>query len=366
MEVPDLSKLDRAANRALTFLKEKSERNAETSRKSLVALLQEAETSLELYDEALAAIRARTSIAIHFHPERISRVSATVAEGLWKEGECLTQFDTGISSGSPTGFVGGVRDEWERKFFGGYYHTPEVTHKGRPKYGALILANCPDGPAPRFGSSYLVLHPEVNKRSTYTFGGNQDDLAWKRTGSWDHLDSIFLPVLKKLKEDDSVLGSPSLSISEFLGFQRDGGGSSSASPNLSHALDSYVEAQIHGRVRLREDVEKVVVDRSFYGSELERTLEKLARDYELELEWYDGYTASINEMPTEFRGYRIDALTRRIAVGGELTAAKIGAASNSFHSNPELWEEWRKGGEALTYFRRVWHALVYHGRATHK
>ncbi len=355
--------LSRAAAEALRFLREKSEHNAASVNSELLALLQEAEVSLEFYLDTLKVVKAESRIAIHFHPERITKAGITVAEGLLREGRCLTQFETGISSGSPTGFAGGVRDEWERKFFGGRYHHQGASFSERPKYGALMLACFPDGPAPRFGSSYLILHPEVNKRSTYTFGGNQDDLTWKRTGSWKHLDSIFLPVLEKLKKEGTVLGNHELAAKEFLDLLKLGNMRPARTGKLSNALDSYVEAQIHGPVSLREDVEKLVVDRSLYGTELEDTLAKLAVEYELELEWYEGYSARVEELPVEFRGYTIDRLLDRIAPDGELTAAKIGTASNSFHEHPDLWSEWGAGGEGLTYFRRAWHALVYHGQS---
>ena len=131
---------------------------------------------------------------------------------------------------------------------------------------------------------------------------------------------------------------------------------------MSNALDSYVEAQIHGPINLQEDVEKLVVDRSLHDTEMEDTVEQLALEYSIEVEWYDGYTAMVEDLPVEFRGYEIDRLMRRIAPDGELTAAKIGVASNSFHKQPDHWAEWNDGGEGLTYFRRVWHALVYHGQ----
>lgn len=354
----------RAANAALMFLKEKCAGNAEVTRKSLLALLREEGVSEKNYLEVLDVIKANTRIAIHFHPERLTNTGISVAQGLFNIGRYLTQFETGISSGSPTGFAGGVRDEWEHTFFGACYHQSEVGVAGRPKYGALMLATYPDGPAPRFGSSYLVLHSDVNKRSTYTYGGNQDDLAWKRTGSWDHLDSIFLPVLKDLKERGSVLGSQGVTVKEYLELLKVDAVRLGRSSRLSNALDSYVEAQIHGPICLASDVEKIVVDHSFHSTKLEGILVKLATRYNLELNWYNGYTAEVSAMPAEFRGYEIGSLINRIAGDGHLTAAKIGTASNSFHRTPDDWAKWRNSGEALTYFRRVWHALVYHGQAS--
>jgi len=81
----------------------------------------------------------------------------------------MSQFETGLSGGSPSAFPGGERDQWESQLFGGAYHEPDASPAGRPKYGALAVMDHPDGPAPRFGSCYFLLHAEVSSRSTFTF-----------------------------------------------------------------------------------------------------------------------------------------------------------------------------------------------------
>jgi hypothetical protein len=54
-------------------------------------------------------------------------------------------------------------------------------------------------------------------------------------------------------------------------------------------------------------------------------------------------------------------LAERIAGGGVLDAALIGAAANSLKLEPEIWQYWASYEEVLTQFRRLWHVLVLGG-----
>jgi Protein of unknown function (DUF3626) len=91
------------------------------------------------------------------------------------------------------------RDLWEDRLFGGAYHGAGVTSPGRPKYGALDVMHYPDGPAPRFGSCFFLLRPDVANRSTFTFGGSHEDRALDRTGTRDVMEPVFAPLLSQLE-----------------------------------------------------------------------------------------------------------------------------------------------------------------------
>src|SRR5207344_3078685 len=82
--------------------------------------------ALENYTEAIELIRQHARIVLHFHPDRLGRKTTNVAECLLSEGVYRNQFETGLSSGSPTAFPGGERDGWERTLFGGAYHNDGV------------------------------------------------------------------------------------------------------------------------------------------------------------------------------------------------------------------------------------------------
>jgi hypothetical protein len=105
-----------------------------------------------------------------------------VAESLLRDGVYRNQYETGLSSGSPTAFPGGERDIWERTLFGGAYHAEGVLASERPKYGSLELVRFPDGPAPRFGSCYFVLR-DVGARTSITFMGSEHPQASGRSGT---------------------------------------------------------------------------------------------------------------------------------------------------------------------------------------
>src|SRR5262249_8577315 len=151
-----------------------------------------------VYDDAIESVRAHARVGLHFHPERLSRTRRTVAEGLLQTGVYQSQFETGLSSGSPSAFPGGERDLWERRLFGVDYHGGDAVAAGRPKYGALAVMDHPDGPAPRFGSCYFLLHPAIAKRATLTFGGSHEHQAPERTGTLDLLDPVMAPLLEQL------------------------------------------------------------------------------------------------------------------------------------------------------------------------
>ena len=114
-------------------------------------------------DDALAPVAAAISnhawVTLNFHPYRRLADGHSVAEGLLADGVYRGQFETRISNGSASAYPGGDRDRWEQLLFEGAYRS--AAPEERPKYGALALMRHADGAAPRFGSCYLRLRPEV-------------------------------------------------------------------------------------------------------------------------------------------------------------------------------------------------------------
>ena len=94
---------------------------------------------------------------LHFHPDRFGHKTTNVAESLLVEGVYRNQFESGLSSASPTAYPGGERDIWERTLFGGAYHIDSVLASERPNtepwnwFGFLTVD------ASAFGSCYFVL-----------------------------------------------------------------------------------------------------------------------------------------------------------------------------------------------------------------
>ncbi len=335
-----------------------------TARREIDTILMRQVLAVRLVNTVLAAIQTGARIGLHFHPERLSRSGVSVAEGLLTGGVYTNQFVAGLSSGSPSAFPGGERDSWERRLFGGAYHTVDVTPSGRPKYGALDVMHYPDGPAPRFGSCFLLLRPNVAKRSTFTFGGSHEDGALARTGTLDVIEPVLAPLLLQLESGGGAFGMADLSVEGCLTRMVQNFSTpfcDSASRPLGRALDSFIEVQIHGELRMGNDVELLVADSTFRDHPVGEVLTAISNTYRISMNWYPGYRMAVREVPEIFRDYPVRPLAERIAVHGMLDAAVIGAAANSMRLDPKIWEGWASDDELLTQSRRLWHLLVLTG-----
>jgi hypothetical protein len=316
------------------------------------------------YENAVAGIRAEARIALHFHPERLGRNAKSVVESLLSGGVYKNQFEAGLSSGSPSAFPGGERDMWESRLFGGAYHGTEVLSSGRPKYGALDVMRHPDGPAPRFGSCYFLLRPDVACRSTFTFGGSHEDCALDRTGTLTTFDLVMAPLLSQLQRGHGAFGVSDLTVARCLNQLAHGLSEPISDPRsrpLGRALDSFIEVQVHGDIRLGKDVERLVCDPAFERHSVGNVLMAISTKYGIPLFWHPGFTLPASEVPDIFRDYPVRPLAQRIAGQGMLNAANIGAAANSVKLEPETWRGWASDDDILAQFRRLWHVLVLNG-----
>jgi hypothetical protein len=222
-------------------------------------------------------------VVLHFHPDRFgSKSLMTVAEALLEDGVYRNQFETGLSSGSVSAFPGGERDAWERGLFGGAYHAEGVTNVERPKYGALELIRFPGGPIPRFGSCYFVLRQSVAHRTSFTFMGSEDSRATERLGTIGRMDSVLAALLTEIEQGGMAsppwppYQAPTLGIAQltvlrlfFILNQLKQPRKDPALGDAGRVLDTGIEAQVHGPIDLRFDVELMVADPSFAATLLE-------------------------------------------------------------------------------------------------
>ncbi len=148
------------------------------------------------------------------------------------------------------------------------------------------------GAAPRFGSSYLRLQPEVLQRATFCYP-----------------DSVFEP--QHFGTVDHALHLIALAA---RGDQPD-------------PLDDYIEAHVHGPVLLARDVQALVLDPSFRGG----AVEALACRLPCAVEWHLGSCLEVDALRQhpDYRGAEIIALGLQIARHGVLTPATIGGAQAS-------------------------------------
>ncbi|KAK3342202.1 hypothetical protein B0T25DRAFT_560195 [Lasiosphaeria hispida] len=316
------------------------------------------------YASLLATIAQTSRVAIHFHPDRPAG-GKTVVQHLIADGVYRNQFETNISNGGLSASPGGARDEWERALFGGAYHAggqDEDWCAHRPKYGALdLLGHAADGPAPRFGSCFFVLDPAVLPRCTFTFGGSQDLPRWR--GTADEFDGLLAAVLEESFVSESALGLMGLRPPELVArMLARGTGGQVAGKELSRNLDHYIEAQIHGEVRLGRDVERLVADPSFRNTETGRGLVALSNRFGFPLQWHPGLHLEAEGVPPDFRGPTMPSLAARVARDGVVDACAIGDGVRQLTSDPGAWRDRGTYMQALQELKLLWHVLVRYGK----
>lgn len=197
-DTSDLTRLTHAQRAALQHISAQVDFRRAVARGRLRDAVAAARCPESLLEAALTAIVLHARVVVHFHPDRIGARNVTTAEALLEDGRYRSQFETGLSSGGLTAFPGGDRDAWERSLFGGAYHAPGSDLGDRPKYGALELIRFPDGPWPRFGSCYLVLKPDVARRTSFTFLGSEQPDAADRLGTIDAMEGVLGPLLAEV------------------------------------------------------------------------------------------------------------------------------------------------------------------------
>ncbi|MEW2489327.1 DUF3626 domain-containing protein [Streptomyces sp. NPDC048411] len=245
-------------------------------------------------------------VTLNFHPDRTMR-GRPILLVLAEDGIYHSQFVTGTSNGGLTAHPGGDRWRWESRIFGGAYdHAP--AHE-RPVYGALNFRRNPLGGAPRFGSAHFRLTAEALTRATFCYP-----------------DSFLEPTAFGV--------AASLSLIDL------------AENDDQDALDDYIEAQVHGPLILARDVEALVLDPSYRGTDVEAAAGRLP----CRLDWHPGLRLTVEELALHpgYRGHQYVELGAEIAVDGHLTPRIIGdAARAGLHDQQAL--------------KKVWHCLARFG-----
>ncbi|MEU8970511.1 DUF3626 domain-containing protein [Streptomyces monashensis] len=245
-------------------------------------------------------------ITLNFHPDRIS-AGAPILAALARDGAYHSQYVTGTSNGGLTAHPGGDRTRWESRIFAGAYDDAPAPE--RPLYGALNFRRQVVGAAPRFGSSRLRLTAAVLRRATFCYP-----------------DSAAEPA------DFGVAGAmPLIALAEA---------------DEQDALNDYVESHVHAGVLLTRDVEALVLDASYRGTDVETA----ARRLPFPVEWHPGYRLAVPALRrhADYRGPRYADLGARIAERGLLTPRVIGDAA-------------RAGRYELQDLKMVWHTVARFG-----
>jgi hypothetical protein len=337
--------------------------NRHEAKETINHILKMSNISDKIFENAVVKIKAHGKIGLHFHPDRPDSTMKCVAEALLEQGIYKSQFETFISNGSVSAYPGGERDLWEKRIFGGAYQLEGTTNNQRPKYGALNLMLHPDGPAPRFGSCYFLLSPKVSYRSTYTYLDSHQDP--KEKGTNKEFDLILAALLEEAFLRDFAIGERNLTPASLINhllvnLERPFTDPANKEPNRN--LNHYIEAQVHGDISLKEDVEVLVADPSFKETYVGRILELICHKYSIDLYWHRGFALMVDEVPSDFRGPSMPSLAKRIAQNNFIDAKIIGSAVMDLNRNPETWSDRGTYKEVLQELKLLWHVLVRYGK----
>lgn len=356
------TKLSKSQISALEYMTNYARSRKNEANQVIKEILQMSNIDRESFEDAVTKMKSHAKIALHFHPDRLDGTNKSVAEALLEQGMYRSQFETLLSNGSVSAYPGGQRDLWEKSLFGGAYQQEGTANSERPKYGALDLMLHPDGPAPRFGSCYFLLSPEVSYRSTYTYlDSHQNPLE---RGTYAEFDDILAALLQEVFSRDFALGEKNLRPQKLINhlrvnLMRPFTDPSNLQPNRN--LNHYIEAQVHGDICLKKDVEVLVVDPSFRGTHTERILEQLCLQYSIDLYWHMGFALPVDEVPADFRGPSIPSLAKLIAQNNYIDVSRIGSAAMDLRQNP-AWSDRGTYTEVLQELKLLWHVLVRYGK----
>lgn len=266
-------------------------------------------------ERALAHVAARSGgspvdptlhVTLNFHPDRLHR-GVPILRAMASDGVYRSQFETGTSNGGLTAHPGGDRWEWESGMFGGAYDAAASAE--RPKYGALNYRRRSAGGSPRFGSAHLRLTAAVLARATFCY-------------------------------PDSSSAPTDFGVASRMGLVP------LAEADDRDALDDYIEAHVHGPLCLARDVEALVLDPCFRGTDVEA----LARALPCRVEWHRGFRLHVDELRRhpDYRGPEFVELGLALAVDEHLTAKVVGDAARTGRYDPQA-------------LKRVWHYVARFG-----
>jgi hypothetical protein len=346
---------------ALRHIQDHAKSRKDEALTTIAHILKMSNVSQATFDRSIDRVKRYATVALHFHPDRLDPEMKTVAEALLGQGIYKSQFETLLSSGSVSAHPGGERDLWEKQLYGGAYHRAGASIAERPRYGALELLRHADGPSPRFGSCYFILKPEVSQRCTFTYRDSADSPNEK--GTLEEFDDILAALLAEVFTRNFALGEHNLTVPKLmdrLGCLESPREEPSKLP-VRRNLDYYIEAQVHSVILLRDDVEKLIADPSFQGTDTGEVLNRICERYEIDLSWHCGFALALGEVPTDFRGPSMPSLAKRIATKPYFDVHMVGLSAASLRRSPESWSDIGSFKDVLQELKLLWHVLVKYG-----
>ncbi|WP_087024248.1 DUF3626 domain-containing protein [Thaumasiovibrio subtropicus] len=326
-------------------------------------ILAMSDVSPQALQASLSNIAAHARVCAHFHPDRLTTTAdnqtVNVVQSLLQSGRYVSQFESRISNGKLDPSAKGERADWENHLFGD--HFTQASLPERPKYGALNIAQHADGPCPRFGSCFFVFAPDVTQRSTFSFGDSH--LAPPIRGTINHFLPLLAAMLNESFERETCLGLSDIRPKSIINDVLTTLGKCETEVQNAGNLDHYIEAQIHGDLRLADDVTHLVADSSYRGTPIERDLQTLCERYDIVLQWRQGYQLTLSEVPTDFRGPSMPEIAKQIAEFTQqptLNAHALGQYVNHRYQAVGTASAMDIAA-ALQPYKLLWHVLVRYG-----
>lgn len=202
-------------------------------------------------------------------------------------------------------------------------------------------------------------------RCTLTWGDSHE--GPEHVGTIDAFEPLLAALLEAADASGEALGVSGMDVGTLVrslsSTQRGG-----ARGVQGRALDTYIEAQVHGDIDLSADVDALVVDPSFEGTSTGASLHELCARYGIAFREHPGFVLATQDVPDDFRGPRMVPLAERVdrcfaLVRGQLDAATVGRAAQALQREPESWQDWGTFEESLQHIKQLWHVLVRFGRA---
>lgn len=186
----------------------------------------------------------------------------------------------------------------------------------------------------------------------------------KEKGTYEEFDDILAAIFKDAFFRNDAIGEKNLTpkkLIEHLLINLEQPLKDPSKLKSNRNLNHYIEAQVHGDITLKEDVEVLVADPSFKGTYIGALFEQICLKYSIELYWHMGFVMHVDEIPSDFRGPTMPSLANRIAQDDYIYASVIGDASTDLRRNPELWKVRGSYEEVLQELKYMWHILVRFG-----
>ncbi len=187
----------------------------------------------------------------------------------------------------------------------------------------------------------------------------------KEKGTYKEFDDILAALITETFVSDFAIGEKNMTpikLLDHLLINLEKPFTDPSNKESNRNLNHYIEAQVHGDISLKQDVEVLVSDPSFKGTHIGRILEQICNKYSIDLYWHMGFALLVDEIPMDFRGPSMPSLAKRIARDDFIDVSMIGAAAIDLKRNPNAWNDRGCYKEVLQELKLLWHVLVRYGK----